>query len=218
VKGVVLFDLDHTLVDRRTAFLAWAERFAEERGLGAEAVQVLVALDADGTATREEVFGGARRALGLPDEVDELIAAYRRTYFEHFTPDPAVSAALSNLKAAGWRVGVATNGPPSQRHKLERAGLADLVDGCCISEEVGVAKPDRLMFEAAISLCAPHAGQRPTGYMVGDHPVTDIAGARTAGLKTVWMRRGRTWDASTPPPDATVDSVAEAVDLVLHHR
>lgn len=217
MKGVVLFDLDHTLVDRRTAFLSWAESFAADRGLGDEAVEVLVALDADGTATREEVFGVARRVLALPEGVDELIAAYRRTYFDHYTPDPAVSAALGALKKAGWKVGVATNGPPSQRKKLERAGLADLVDGCCISEEVGVAKPDPRMFEAAISLCAPHAGRCPAGYMVGDHPVTDIAGARTAGLKTVWLRRGRAWGASMPHPDASVDSVTEAVELILHH-
>ena len=217
MKGVVLFDLDHTLVDRRTAFLSWAERFADDRGLGAGAVEVLVALDADGTATREEVFGVARRVLALPDDVDELIAAYRLTYFEHYTPDPAVSAALGALKEAGWKVGVATNGPPSQREKLERAGLADLVDGCCISEEVGVAKPDPRMFEAAVSMCSPCSKRFAAGYMVGDHPVTDIAGGRAAGLRTVWLRRGRAWDASMPQPDASVDTLTEAVELILHH-
>jgi len=38
VQRLVLFDLDNTPVDRQSAFAAWGTEFAEERGLGHEAV------------------------------------------------------------------------------------------------------------------------------------------------------------------------------------
>jgi phosphoglycolate phosphatase-like HAD superfamily hydrolase len=40
-----LFDLDRTLLDLDSAFLTWAEEFAEAHGLGPDAVEALRVLD-----------------------------------------------------------------------------------------------------------------------------------------------------------------------------
>lgn len=213
--GVAVFDLDNTLVDRQRAFLQWAESFVRARRLGDGALDVLWTLDADGQATREEMFGAARRALGLADSVDELIAQYRTTYASFFTPDPAVSEALGALRARGWGVGVATNGPTTQWEKLDNAGLRGLLDACGVSEDLGVSKPDPEIFRRVLDGCL--RGRRLEGprFMVGDAPVADIAGGTAAQLRTIWMSRGRTWVEKAYRPEAIVDTVAAAVEYML---
>ncbi|KAB7835551.1 HAD family hydrolase [Streptomyces mobaraensis] len=46
----------------------------------------------------------------------------------------------------------------------------------------------------------------------GDSIEADIGGAKKAGLQTIWIRRGRSWPQSLPPPDHTVDDVIEALE------
>lgn len=55
------------------------------------------------------------------------------------------------------------------------------------STELGVAKPDRLIFEKAIKL----AGSMPqNSVMVGDRLDNDIIPAKAFGMQTVWIRKG----------------------------
>jgi FMN phosphatase YigB (HAD superfamily) len=98
-----------------------------------------------------------------------------------------------------------------QQAKIRRAGL--IVDAVAVSGEVGADKPDRRMFEAAARRCGARLADG--GWIVGDCPIRDIAGGRAAGLRTIWMRHGRTWDAATPPPDATVDSLHETIGVLI---
>ncbi len=217
VCPVALFDLDNTLVDRQGAFRAWAGSFAEAHGLGRTGLAFLCQVDDDGFAPRERVFEAVRRRFGLAARVDQLMAEYRVSYPDCFRPEPAVQAALVRLRGAGWRIGLVTNGPPTQREKLERAGLAGLVDEVCISEELGVAKPDRRIFEEALRRLGAGTGDGGDGWrwMVGDAPVPDIGGGRGAGLGTVWVHRGRAWEEPGFRPDAVVESCVGAVDLLL---
>ncbi|HVC67408.1 MAG TPA: HAD-IA family hydrolase [Acidimicrobiales bacterium] len=212
---LALFDLDNTLVDRQNAFERWARGFVADHSLPAEAFPCLLDLDDDGFASRQTVFDGVRERFGLTGTTDSLIVDYRSEYPAYFVPDPRVRSALTRLREHGWRTGVVTNGPPSQRDKLERAGLVDLLDGWCISDEVGVAKPDRRIFDEARRRCAHPDGKAGTVWMIGDTAVPDIAGGRGAGLRTIWMHRGRTWDGDAYRPDAQAGTIAEAVEILL---
>lgn len=210
------FDLDNTLIDRQRAFHAWALSFVAARGLGDEALALLVALDRDGFATRTEVFAPARAALGLPETVEELIAAYRVEYPRHIVAVPAVAAALDRLRAAGCAVALVTNGPPSQSEKIARAGLAGSFDAVCISELLGVAKPEPAIFSLAAERCGTSlSAVAGSGVMVGDSPDADVAGGKAAGLRTVWVRRGREWPAAAPAPDLVVEDGEEAIAQLL---
>ncbi len=219
VSPLALFDLDNTLVDRQAAFRRWARQFVADRGLEEEAVESLCEFDDDGFASRERVFDAARTQYDLPESTELLIAEYRVSYVTHFAPDPEVNQAIGRLRAYGWRTGVVTNGPPSQRDKLTRTGLIELIDGYCISEEFGVAKPDRRIFEEAIRRCAdPDAASdaaSDTVWMVGDTPIPDIAGGRGAGLRTIWLHRGRDWEPTEYRPDAVAATVRDAVEHLL---
>jgi len=215
VRPIVLFDLDNTLVDRQAAYRRWAVDFAAAAGLDEAAVAWLVRADDDGFADRQVLFRAAREEFGLPESVGDLVEQYRRRYPTYFEPDQGVLDGLRRLRSAGWRIVVVTNGPPSQREKVTRAGLDPLIDALCISEELGVAKPDpRIFAEARRRSGAPP--EEVGGWMVGDTAHPDIGGGRAAGLRTVWLHRGRPWDSSVGyHPDVTVADVLEALDVLL---
>lgn len=205
---LLLVDLDDTLIDRRGSFRNWARDFCERQGIGDE-VAWLEERDAYGYTPREELLAQARERFALREPVAELLADYRRDYPAYALPPSAeAQTLLRRLRAAGWRIGVVTNGHPTQARKLEAAGIADLVDTCCVSEVEGVRKPERAIFERAAERCGePLAG----GWMAGDNPEADIRGAHALGLHTIWFRHGREWDALDFAPTLVVDSLEEAL-------
>jgi len=211
----VLFDLDNTLVDRQLAYGRWARGFAAHRGLGSEAVQVLAESDEDGFAPRQAVFEAVRQACGLAESVEQLIAEYRIEYPKFFQPDHSVLSALQRLREHGFRIGVVTNGPATQREKLDRSGLNSLVDGVCISEECGIEKPDPRIFTEAIRRCGGVPNSDGIGWMVGDAPHADVAGGKATGLQTMWLSRGRTWSETDFAPDLVAPDVNEAINLIV---
>lgn len=222
MPGFALFDLDNTLVDREMVFRNWAKWFVNSRAIDPQAVDWFCAADGDGFAERRDMLGEARERFGLKESVDQLVAGYWMDYVALYQPDTGVTDALQRLRNTGWRIAIVTNGPSSQHEKVRRAGLAELVDACCVSQEIGVDKPDPHIFEEALRRCGRHlhdelpiwmVGDAPI-WMVGDAPGPDIGGGRQAGLQTVWVHRGRKWVEPDYRPDAQVGSVLEAVEIL----
>src|SRR5437870_1167181 len=80
--------------------------------------------------------------------------------------------------------GIVTNNLlEEQQDKLQYCGLASCVDVLIASEDVGVAKPDRGIFDIALDRMGVAA---PDAVMVGDSWANDIAGALNAGIRAVW--------------------------------
>lgn len=215
VDRLAIFDLDNTLVDRSAAFARWADGFARRHRLGSDAPVWLIEADGDGFSPRREVFEAACLRFALTESADELLAAYREDYPSQFVPDPNVQAALGLLHDAGWRIAVATNGPSTQRRKIDRAGLGPSLDAICVSGELGFAKPDRRIFEAACELAGLGPAALESAWMVGDTAAADIRGAHEIGMRSAWLHRGRQWEEPAFLPDAVVGSVEEAVDHLL---
>lgn len=212
MRPLVLFDLDNTLIDRLAAFRLWAAEFAAARPLGPGAVEWLVALDADGSVPMDVFFGRVRERFGLAEPADELWRAYRARLPSLVTCPPAVLDGLDRLRAAGWAVGIATNGmADNQTGKIRRTGLAGRVDGWAISGAEGVRKPEARLFEIAAGRCG---GSLEGGWMVGDDPVKDVAGGRGAGLRTIWVDRGVEAEP-VPAADLVVRDVLAAVEALI---
>jgi HAD superfamily hydrolase (TIGR01549 family) len=211
VTSLALFDLDNTLLDREKSFALWTKQFVTVHGLGADASPIIDRADADGYKPREEFFADLRRNVGITTSINELLSDYDVEYPSKYSAEPEVIDAVRSLRAAGFKVGVVTNGPRSQWAKLEAAGIEDEFDAVCVSTVVGAHKPDRIICEEAARLCDLPL----VGWMVGDSPEADIAGGVEAGLRTIWMGRGREWIELNYSPEFTVSSIPVAVEIIL---
>ncbi len=211
VGQLALFDLDNTLLDREKAFAQWTGHFLETAGLDESFIPTIQRADDDGQSPRERFFSELRRELRIEASVEELLGDYYVEYPSRFSAEPDVIEAIRSLRAEGFKVGVVTNGPPSQQKKLQSAGIEDEFDVVCISEIVGAKKPELAIFEEAARAC-----DLPLrGWMVGDSPEADIAGGMTAGLRTIWVHRGREWSDFDCRPDFSASSIPEAVEIIL---
>jgi len=211
---LLLVDLDNTLIDRAGAFERWARTFATAHGGDAGDAAWLVNADQDGFESREALVGKiAERFGGNALNEEELLAELRLGLVEQLVFDDAVTRALRRAKAAGWVPFVITNGTVAQQErKLRHTGLDRELAGWVVSEGAGVRKPDPAIFRIA----AAQAGQSlDRAWMIGDAAEADIAGARNAGLRSVWLHRGRPWPLTEFAPDQTADSFPHAVEIVL---
>jgi FMN phosphatase YigB (HAD superfamily) len=214
VRRLACFDLDNTLIDRDASFLAWAEWWVQRERLGAEAAEWLLEHDENGFRSRPELFAGLKERFGLTDPVEAMVDAYDREHPLFTWVEPFVLDGLSSLRTAGWRVAVVTNGGTLQQGiKLEHTGIGAVVDYNCISEAVGVRKPDPRIFKIAASQVGATLDD---GWMVGDHPAYDIAGGIAAGLSTIRIGNHHP-TAATPDrtPTHHLDSVLDAFSIIL---
>lgn len=211
MPSLALFDLDNTLLNREAAFALWARSFIEENDLSNDDWPIIEKLDADGLSRKELFFDEVRETFGITKDVKDLIADYNVKYPAYYSINEGTVRAVRRLRSNGWKVGVVTNGSPSQWKKFEVTNIAREFDAVCISAIVGVRKPDVAIFEEAARLCEVPLD----GWMVGDSAIADIDGGKRAGLKTIWMSRGRLWDPSVPSPDAIVNSISEAVEVIM---
>ncbi|MDI3390179.1 HAD family hydrolase [Streptomyces sp. B-S-A8] len=208
---LALFDLDNTLIDRQGGLDAWAADFARSRGLPETAAALVRTRLRDRAYPDDFVY--LREALGLHDDAAELWREYIDGVARSAHCFPGVRQSLSALRAEGWTLGIATNGAVDiQRAKLDASGLAPLFDAVTISAGVGARKPERALFDAAATACGIPLSAG--GWMVGDNPDTDIAGARAAGLQTVWVAGEREWTDGPHRPDIVVSSGAEAIEAL----
>ena len=102
---------------------------------------------------------------------------------------------------------VSNNLLEEQQEKLRACGMDRFVDVLVVSEEVGVAKPERRIFEVALERAQVRADE---AVMIGDSWANDVEGARAAGIRAVWFTRdGR---AALDPAVPTLRSLAVTPD------
>jgi putative hydrolase of the HAD superfamily len=161
----------------------------------------------DLTFIRRTVLARMGSAAGYMDDfVDEAFAVFdeQRNTVELF---PEVRPALESL-ASRYTLVAVTNG----NAKLERIGIDHLFDAVVSARSAGAAKPERLIFDAAVR--AGGAAAHETLH-VGDHPEFYVDGARAAGLAAVWLNRnGHPWPDSLEPPDRTISSLSELDEIL----
>ncbi|MEZ5290599.1 MAG: HAD family hydrolase [Vicinamibacterales bacterium] len=207
----VLFDLDDTLYAHErfilSGFRAVAAHVATTSPLTAGAA-LEVLLDAFQAARGQELQALAGRA-GLGAAAVPGLVDLMRTH----VPDlalPELTRSVLCALAPGWRLGIVTNGRPDiQARKVRALGLGALVSTVVYATEhgTGQGKPDRAPFHEA---CRRLGVAREAAIFVGDDPVCDIAGAREAGLRTIWLpaRAVPTGDRTAGLADIVVASLA----------
>ncbi len=220
-RGVraISFDLDYTLWDlagvieqaEQTAhdYLARyyprvAERYGSARQLVEKRLQLLERqpqLRHNVTAWRREALAELARECGYQQRlVDEAFDVFLEAR-HRIVPYQDALPVLGYLRRH-YTLGVITNGNAD----VHRLGLGHYFDFVVSAVDIGSAKPDHLIFEAACH----RAGVAPAQMLhIGDEPHCDVYGAARYGMQAVWLNRhGRVW----PPeldrvPHVEIDSL-----------
>ncbi|MGY4646001.1 HAD hydrolase-like protein [Cellulomonas sp. URHB0016] len=199
--GLVLLDLDGTLIDSGPSIIASARAAYAELGLPVpepDALRTFVG------PPLVDTF----RAHGVPaDQVDDAVAAYRRTYVDGgvmlgATVFDGIPDALEALRDAGLTLVLATSKPESYASTLvDHLGLRPLLDGLAGATLGGVRTSKADVVRHALDGHAP----APT-LMVGDRE-HDVHGARAWGVDCLGVRWG--YAAPGELEDAGAVAVAE---------
>ncbi|WP_314138880.1 pyrimidine 5'-nucleotidase [Buttiauxella noackiae] len=190
----ILFDADETLFTfdafggLQRMFLDYSVTFTAEDFQDYQAVNKPLWTDyQNGTISalqlQHQRFEGWSERLSVP--AGDLNTAFLNAMAEICVPLPGAVSLLNALKNK-VKIGIITNGFTAlQQIRLERTGLRDYFDLLVISEQVGVAKPDRKIFDYTFE----QMGQPPRDrvLMVGDTAESDILGGMNAGIATCWL-------------------------------
>ena len=212
MPGLALFDLDGTLADRKSALSDAVTGLCRAHALAPDAEQWLRIELVDRANAAD--FARLREVFDLEVPAAQLWQEYVSLMSAAVACRPEVLEGLARLRAAGWTIGVITNGAGDiQRAKLAATGLAALVDGVAVSGDLEIRKPDLRLFELAASRCGVSLADG--GWMVGDNPAGDIGGGHQAGLRTIWLR-GRPWPGDLAVAHHDVDDVTDAITILLN--
>ncbi len=111
-----------------------------------------------------------------------------------------------------YKLGLLTNGAPDlQREKIEASGLESFFSAMVISGEHGIGKPDPAIFH----LLLKQLDVKPEhALMIGNSLERDIAGARAAGVRSVWMQLPEAHEKSDATPDFTITKLEELLPIL----
>ena len=140
-----------------------------------------------------ERFRHVLQRIGYTADCTALGAAMNEWYLACLAEQPLLvpgaQELLTRLKASGKRVFVLSNGFAGvQQRKLLSAGVLHLLDGMVLSDDCGITKPQRGIFDYALRRVGAWAAQV---VMIGDDPDTDIYGAHDAGWLTIYYNAKR---------------------------
>ena len=187
----VLLDLDETILDRQRSLVEFANWQAQ--GMlkssiqnAGEFVGRFVELDAHGSVWKDEVYAQLILEFSILDwSVDELLSSYELSFCHFCMPRKGVIEALEILHRMGRKMALVSNGKsPFQERNFEALGISEFFDAVVVSGAVGVRKPDRAIFELA---CESIGVKPANGIFVGDNPVSDIEGAKLAGMYAIYI-------------------------------
>lgn len=142
----------------------------------------------------EQVMAELFRAKGVEEHADALginaAQLFRIASIEYVKLYPDVLEALALLRQKGYRLWLLSN---AQRiftaYELRHLGLGAQLDGIYISSDYGCRKPDVRFYKA---LLTEQKLDVTKCLMIGNDRETDIAGAKAAGMDTLYMHTNLT--------------------------
>jgi putative hydrolase of the HAD superfamily len=163
---------------------------------------------------RISVFARALALQGreIPsDAASHLAAEFSSTRRSRQRLMPGARELLSDLSAT-HAVALLTNGAPDlQREKIAASGLESFFRAIAVSGEHGIGKPRPEIFHRLLG----ELGVEPSeAVMVGNSLERDIAGARNAGIRSVWIRVPGSEEQAEVVPDHVITSLSE-IPLIL---
>lgn len=203
-----LFDMDGVLVDNNPLHLKSWQVFFEKYGVsiaeedfetkvyGKTNAEILEMLWPERTFSEEEI-----EALA-----EEKEAMYRDLVDPIFSLTPGLFNFLAQLKAEGFKTGVATNGPFSNlNYTLEKGNIRQFYDAEVTPALVALPKPAPDVYLKAAEL----AGISPDRVLIFEDSFTGIKAAKAAGAKVAAITTTYSREALAEVADAVFDSFEE---------
>lgn len=158
---------------------------------------------------------------GLParvpgDVLESLVDAYARPALQvPPTVDDGALGALRALCDRGYRLALVSNTMRTPgatlRRVLEGYGLLGCFAHTVFSDEFGVRKPAPQIFAHALRAL----GAEPAAAVhVGDDPILDVEGARTAGMRVIQVTRVPIAALGARRPDEAIPSLATLPEAI----
>lgn len=212
MTGLIVFDLDGTLVDSARDLADASNALVAEYGGAPLDVAQVIAMVGEGAAV---LVRRALQAAGLDPDTPGALARFLELYDERLTthtrPYAGIPEALDALRRSPRTLAVLTNKP--QRPTVEilsRLGLAPAFAWVTGGDTAAGRKPD----PAGLLDIVDRAGATPEStVLVGDSPV-DLATARHAGTRICLARYGfgyRFDETAFRGDEIVVDEPAELV-------
>lgn len=150
----------------------------------------------------DQVMAQLFRDAGVTEQADALgfnaAQLFRISSIEYIRLYPGVKEALAAFRQHGFRLWLLSNAQAAfTAYELQLLGLTDLFDGVYLSSDFGCRKPDQRFYNALLNTANLNAA---SCLMLGNDLETDIAGARAAGMATLYMHTNL-----TPPHQRSAD-------------
>lgn len=130
------------------------------------------------------VYADVKDILGETSK-EEFFAAFLKRRFDYTEGIDGMLELIKDLKAAGHKLGIITDGISEVQHrKAQTLGLDTLVDHVFASGDFGYGKPDTKFFFGAMK----KACVRPEdSIMIGNNIDSDVFGALASGMKAIYF-------------------------------
>jgi HAD superfamily hydrolase (TIGR01549 family) len=157
---------------------------------------------------------------GYEDLSDDLVRKALDRLFAvtqtNWTLEEEAVLTLQKLENDGYRLGLISNAGDDRdvQQLTEKFGIRSFFDFVVTSAACGYRKPHPRIFELALSNWYFLSTE---AVMVGDNPDADIAGAKSAGLYTIWLKRRAesvNEEQFQAQPDAVAPSLSEIPSIL----
>ena len=157
----------------------------------------------------EETMADLFRAKGVVENADALginaAQLFRISSLDYIRLYPHALEALAKLRKAGYRLWLLSNAQAIfTAYELRLLGLGEQLDGIYLSSNYKCRKPDLRFYQALIEDRNLDVSKT---MMIGNDRQTDIAGAKAAGMATLYMHTDLT------PRDQAEADKAKAIGI-----
>lgn len=162
-----------------------------------------------------ERYAHLLRTIGYNDIDNRLAQRMNEYYLDTLALQtqlvPYAIELLDYLTQRGYNLYILSNGFIEVQHKkLQSAGIGDYFKRMVLSDEIGINKPDRRLFDYALEVTHSQAADT---LMIGDNYDADILGAMQAGWGQIYFDRNHR-GITAQEPQHTVHSLKEVMDIL----
>ncbi len=193
----------------RVGMSSWEGLWAKFVGQEEEAQQMQRWLE----EYRQAGWQASLEKLGLADRLraQDLAEKFMTIRRQNHTVYADVIDCLERL-GKHLRLGLLTNGAIElQQEKITGACLERYFDAITISQEVGIGKPDRQVFDLTLKRLELTPAEV---VMVGNSLESDVAGANGVGIRSIWLNRVGEKNKTQIKPDAEIENL-DLLETVL---